>query len=65
MLDGDWSSDVCSSDLPWMPVVWPLKLCLPLASILLILQGLSEVLKTLYSMKTGQNLREAEADQET
>lgn len=41
---------------PWMPFIWPLKLVIPVATLLLLLQGISELLKSLYAVRTGQEL---------
>lgn len=38
---------------PWMPFIWPLKLALPIATALLLLQGVSELMKSLYAASTG------------
>ena len=43
---------------PWMPHIWPLKLCIPLAIALLLIQGVSELTKSLYTAKTGISLFE-------
>ena len=43
---------------PWMPQIWPLKLCIPLAIALLLIQGISELTKSLYTAKTGISLYE-------
>ena len=40
----------------WMPIIYPLKFVLPLAAGLLLLQGVSEFLKSLYAMRTGERL---------
>ncbi len=50
---------------PWMPIVWPLKLCIPVTTALLILQGVSELMKILYTYWTGTTLRPEDVDQET
>jgi TRAP-type mannitol/chloroaromatic compound transport system permease small subunit len=34
---------------PWMPVAWPLKFMIPAAGVLLVIQGISEVLKSIYA----------------
>ena len=39
---------------PWMPAAWPLKFMIPLAGLLLLIQGVSEVLKSLYAVKTNR-----------
>jgi TRAP-type mannitol/chloroaromatic compound transport system permease small subunit len=43
---------------PWMPHIWPLKICIPLAVLLLLIQGVSELLKSLYAAKHGIELHE-------
>jgi TRAP-type mannitol/chloroaromatic compound transport system permease small subunit len=42
-----------SEQTPWRPLLWPLKACVPLAAALLLLQGLSELTKSLYAALTG------------
>ena len=37
----------------WQPVIWPLRAVIPLAAALLFLQGISEVLKSLWAVRTG------------
>jgi TRAP-type mannitol/chloroaromatic compound transport system permease small subunit len=37
----------------WQPVLWPLRAVIPLAAALLFLQGISEVLKSLWAARTG------------
>ena len=39
---------------PWMPVVYPFKLALPLATLLLLLQGASEFMKSMWAALKGQ-----------
>ena len=38
---------------PWMPILWPLKFALSLALALLVLQGFSEFLKSVWAARTG------------
>ncbi len=40
---------------PWMPIIWPLKLAIPISTLLLLIQGVSELLKCSFR---GQNGRE-------
>jgi TRAP-type mannitol/chloroaromatic compound transport system permease small subunit len=47
-----------SEQTPWRPLLWPLKACIPLAAALLILQGVSELAKSLYAAATGRVLEE-------
>ncbi len=48
----------CMVSSPWMPYVWPLKLTIPIATILLLLQGVSELLKSLHAVRTGVDMHE-------
>ena len=50
---------------PWMPYVWPLKLCIPIATMLLLIQGVSELIKSLYALKTGLDIHEETEGVET
>jgi len=42
----------------WMPVIWPLKWCIPVGAGLLLLQGVAEFLKCLHALRTGKWLEE-------
>jgi TRAP-type mannitol/chloroaromatic compound transport system permease small subunit len=50
---------------PWMPIIWPLKLAIPISTVLLLIQGLSELSKSLFAAKTGVSLYEEPAGSET
>ncbi|WP_022667378.1 TRAP transporter small permease subunit [Desulfospira joergensenii] len=39
---------------PWMPIIWPMKLAIPLSVFLMILQGISESTKSYYAWRHGQ-----------
>ena len=39
---------------PWMPIVWPFKFTLPLATAFLLLQGISELLKSIHAARKGE-----------
>lgn len=39
---------------PWMPIIWPLKFALPLSIALMILQGISETIKSYYAWRHGK-----------
>ncbi|MBS0335383.1 MAG: TRAP transporter small permease subunit [Proteobacteria bacterium] len=39
---------------PWMPIVYPFKLAIPVATLLLLLQGLSEFLKSVWAARKGE-----------
>ncbi|SHG25602.1 TRAP-type mannitol/chloroaromatic compound transport system, small permease component [Desulfacinum infernum DSM 9756] len=38
---------------PWMPIIWPMKFAIPLSVFLMILQGLSETIKSYYAWRHG------------
>ena len=38
----------------WQPITWPFKATMPIAGLLLLLQGASECLKCAYTLKHGQ-----------
>lgn len=38
----------------WQPITWPFKLAMPVAGVLLLLQGFSECLKCIHTLRTGQ-----------
>ena len=40
----------------WQPIVWPFRGVVPLSAALLFLQGVSELLKALYAVRTGKEL---------
>ncbi len=39
---------------PWMPIIWPLKLAIPVGIFLMVLQGLAETIKSFYAWKYGK-----------
>lgn len=41
-------------DTAWMPLLGPIKSCLPIAIALLVLQGVSELLKSVHAARTGR-----------
>jgi TRAP-type mannitol/chloroaromatic compound transport system permease small subunit len=42
-----------SEQTPWRPILWPFKMVVPLACLLLLIQGVSETLKSLFAASTG------------
>lgn len=49
-----------SDQTPWRPLLWPYKAVIPLACLLLLVQGVSELLKSLYMARTGLELEHKE-----
>jgi len=42
---------------PWLPRIWPLKGAMPLACVLLIVQGVAELLRSIHAWRTGVWIR--------
>jgi TRAP-type mannitol/chloroaromatic compound transport system permease small subunit len=40
----------------WQPIIWPLRWCIPIACALLLIQGVSEVMKSVHAWRTGRQL---------
>jgi TRAP-type mannitol/chloroaromatic compound transport system permease small subunit len=40
----------------WAPIIWPLKGVIPLTALLLFIQGISELMKSLWAARTGEVL---------
>jgi TRAP-type mannitol/chloroaromatic compound transport system permease small subunit len=55
-----WQINELSDQTPWRPVLWPFKGMVPLACLLLLIQGFSEFLKSLYMARTGLELEHKE-----
>ena len=49
-----------SEQTPWRPILWPFKAIMPVACALLLIQGVSEVIKSLHAALTGIELEHKE-----
>ena len=49
-----WSIGETSDASPWRPIVYPFKTVIPVTAGLLIIQGIGEVLKNIYALRTGR-----------
>jgi len=49
-----------SEQTPWRPILWPYKGIVPLTCVLLIVQGISETIKSAYAWRTGIELEHKE-----
>jgi len=49
-----------SEQTPWRPILWPFKAVVPLTCLLLMIQGVSETIKSLYAARTGIELEHKE-----
>jgi TRAP-type mannitol/chloroaromatic compound transport system permease small subunit len=45
-----------SEQTPWRPILWPFKMVVPLACLLLLIQGVSEAIKSVWAARTGIEL---------
>ncbi|MGE0848194.1 MAG: TRAP transporter small permease subunit [Hyphomicrobiaceae bacterium] len=54
------SIDERASSGAWTPVLWPLRGVIPLAALMLFLQGISELMKSLWAWRTGEFLTKHE-----
>ena len=50
------SIDERSSSSLWQPPIWPLRAVIPITAALLFMQGISELMKSLWAARTGQML---------
>jgi TRAP-type mannitol/chloroaromatic compound transport system permease small subunit len=55
-----FSINEMSDQTPWRPILWPFKFIVPVACVLLIIQGVSEFLKSFYMARTGIELEHKE-----
>jgi TRAP-type mannitol/chloroaromatic compound transport system permease small subunit len=58
-----WRMGELSEQTAWRPILWPFKAVVPLTGLLLLVQGVSELLKSLYAARTGRFLTTAETIQ--
>ena len=49
-----------SEQTPWRPILWPYKTVVPLTCLLLMIQGVSELIKSAYAWRTGIELEHKE-----
>ena len=49
-----------SEQTPWRPILWPYKMVIPLAVLLLLIQGISETIKSVWAARTGIELEHKE-----
>jgi TRAP-type mannitol/chloroaromatic compound transport system permease small subunit len=49
-----WVRDERTVGSSWMPPIYPLKAVIPVAAALLLMQGVSELLKCVYALRTGR-----------
>jgi TRAP-type mannitol/chloroaromatic compound transport system permease small subunit len=49
-----------SEQTPWRPILWPFKMVVPLTCLLLLVQGVSETIKSVWAARTGIELEHKE-----
>src|SRR5690349_15797693 len=49
-----------SEQTPWRPILWPYKSVVPATCVLLMVQGVSETIKSMYAWRTGIVLEQKE-----
>ena len=62
-IDDAWYAFVIheeSEQTAWRPVMWPFRAAVPLAAVLLMVQGVSEALKCWYQIRTGREFQHRE-----
>jgi TRAP-type mannitol/chloroaromatic compound transport system permease small subunit len=52
-----------SEQTAWRPILWPFKALVPATALLLMIQGVSELLKSIHAARTGRFLTTAETIQ--
>jgi TRAP-type mannitol/chloroaromatic compound transport system permease small subunit len=55
-----WTINETSDQTAWRPRLWPFRAVVPLACLLLLVQGISELLKSLYMARTGAEIEHKE-----
>jgi TRAP-type mannitol/chloroaromatic compound transport system permease small subunit len=56
-----WRIHELSEQTAWRPILWPFKAVVPMTAALLFIQGVSELIKSVYAARTGQMLTKAES----
>lgn len=49
-----WAIREVSNASPWRPIIYPFKMVIPLAIVLLLIQGVSELIKSVYAAVRGE-----------
>ena len=55
-----FSINELSEQTPWRPILWPFRAAIPLAALLLMIQGVSEVLKCCFQIRFGREFEHRE-----
>lgn len=49
-----WATKETAALSPWRPIIYPFKTVIPVTAALLLIQGVSELLKSIYAAKRGE-----------
>lgn len=49
-----WATRETAALSPWRPIIYPFKTVIPVTAVLLLIQGVSELLKSVYAAKRGE-----------
>lgn len=49
-----WITHEKAANSPWMPIIYPFKTVIPLTAAMLLIQGISEFIKSVYAWKKGE-----------
>jgi TRAP-type mannitol/chloroaromatic compound transport system permease small subunit len=49
-----------SEQTPWRPLIWPFRAAVPVMALLMMVQGVSETLKSWYQLRTGREFQHRE-----
>jgi TRAP-type mannitol/chloroaromatic compound transport system permease small subunit len=49
-----WATNEKASMSPWMPIIYPFKTVIPVTAAMLLIQGVSEFLKSVHAWKRGE-----------
>ena len=55
-----WTIREVSEQTPWRPILWPYKTVVPVTCVMLMFQGVSETIKSVYAWRTGIELEHKE-----
>jgi len=56
-----WQIGERSDQSPWRPIIYPFKMVIPLTALMLLAQGVSEFLKSVYAIRTNRLFAKREA----
>lgn len=55
-----WAQSETYPQSPWMPIIYPLKIVMPITLVLLLIQGVAELLKTIWVLRHNTTFKRGE-----